>query len=402
MIGKDFPGRGKVAIVRTTPETVLDDYSRLMRLAGCDAALPKEKETILKPNISWQTWYPASSSTPWQIEGVIRTLQQAGYSSLIAAQNRTPLVDAYIGERNNKHKDIIDAYGVRNVHLYEPLVQWVRYQPKTPMLVLDKIFPEGILLPELFMGRNMVHLPTVKTHVLTTITGAMKNALGGLLHEQGYRTHALIHEALVDLLAIQKEIHAGLFAVMDGTFAGDGAGPRAMRWHEKGIILASADQVAIDAISAKLQGFDPMSIPFISMAHEMGLGVGDPRDIEVLGEDISGENWGFVQEETLASRTQKAFYFGPLKPLEGLLGSSPFVHASTFASKLYYDVYWYPLIGRERTQDALKTPWGRRFQSYGDGRVVMPGPEPHRAVRAAGLAAALIVLAGLLFRRRRD
>ncbi len=105
---------------------------------------------------------------------------------------------------------------------------------------------------------NIVHLPTVKTHVFTTITGAMKNAFGGLLHRNRHWTHAVIHETLVDLLMIQQEIHPGLFAVMDGTFAGDGPGPRAMRWHEKDILLASADQVAIDAVSAKLQGFDPM------------------------------------------------------------------------------------------------------------------------------------------------
>ena len=39
----------------------------------------------------------------------------------------------------------------------------------------------------------------------------------------------MIHETLVDLLMIQKKIHRGVFAVMDGTFAGDGPGPRCMR-----------------------------------------------------------------------------------------------------------------------------------------------------------------------------
>ena len=123
----------------------------------------------------------------------------------------------------------------------------------------------------------------MKTHVFTTITGAMKNAFGGLLHRNRHWTHTVIHETLVDLLTIQQEIHPGIFAVMDGTFAGDGPGPRAMRWHEKEILLASADQVAIDAVSARLQGFDPMEIPFIGLAHEKGLGIGDPKQIEIVG-----------------------------------------------------------------------------------------------------------------------
>jgi len=85
----------------------------------------------------------------------------------------------------------------------------------------------------------------------------MKNAFGGLLSDRRHWTHAVIHETVVDLLAIQQEIHSGLFAVMDGTFVGDGPGPRAMWVAQKDLILASADQVAIDAVSAYLQGFEP-------------------------------------------------------------------------------------------------------------------------------------------------
>ena len=77
------------------------------------------------------------------------------------------------------------------------------------MLALHEIFPDGIEIPETFAGKNIVHLPTMKTHVFTTMTGAMKNAFGGLLHRKRHWTHSVIHETLVDLLAIQKEIHPG-------------------------------------------------------------------------------------------------------------------------------------------------------------------------------------------------
>jgi hypothetical protein len=202
----------------------------------------------------------------------------------------------------------------------------------------------------------------------------------------------------VDLLTIQQEIHPGIFALMDGTFAGDGPGPRAMRWHEKNILLASADQVAIDAISAKLQGFDPLSIPFIRIAHEMGLGVGDPREIEIVGYDINQERpWHFLQEDTFASRGQKLIYHGPLKPLEKPLLQSPIVPWSYFASNFYHNVYWYPFVGRKRVQEALQTPWGRLFESYGDGKVVMPGMEPRTIIQAGAAltGAAALIGAGL-------
>ena len=127
MIDQSFPGKGQVAVLHTQPETVLDDYRRLLELANYRAALPQDRETLVKINISWQQWYPACSTAPWQLEGVVRTLLEDGYRNLIAAHNRTVVVDAYVGERNNKHKLVTDKYGLRNVHLYEPEVEWVHY-----------------------------------------------------------------------------------------------------------------------------------------------------------------------------------------------------------------------------------------------------------------------------------
>ena len=78
---------------------------------------------------------------------------------------------------------------------------WVHYKPKARMRVLDRIFPEGIHIPDYFFGKNIVHLPTTKCHIYTTTTGAMKNAFGGLLNTRRHYTHSWIHETLVDLLA---------------------------------------------------------------------------------------------------------------------------------------------------------------------------------------------------------
>jgi uncharacterized protein (DUF362 family) len=391
----DFSGKGLVAVLKTRPESVLEDTERVMRMAHVDSALPRGVRTGLKINISWQTWYPACSSAPWQIEGAIRTLRHLGYEDLVGVHNDTVVVDTRDGEVNNKHRFVTDQYGVPCIYLYEQKFEWAEYRPRRPFLVLDKVYPKGVFIPRELIGLNMVHLPTVKTHVFTTITGAMKNAFGGLLHRNRHWTHAVIHDTLVDLLMIQQEIHPGLFALMDGTFAGDGPGPRAMRWHQKDILLASADQVAIDAVSARLQGFDPMKIRFLRRAHELGLGVGDPSQIEIVGHDIEQEPaWGFVQEDTFASRGQKLIYHGPLKPLEKPLLQSPLVPWSYFASNFYHNVYWYPFIGRKRVAAALKTPWGKLFRSYGNGQVVMPGMQPKTVLQAL---AALVALAILLY-----
>jgi uncharacterized protein (DUF362 family) len=372
----------RVAVLRTSPETVLDDYGRLMRSIGYADLLDRAKDVLLKINISWHHWYPACSTTPWQLDGVIRTLLEDGFARdrIISTHNRTVVVSDVDGEKGNNLIQVDEQlHGIGKIRLYSPEVKWVVYRTKRPFRVLDRIFPDGVRIPETLIGRNIIHLPTVKTHVFTTITGAMKNAFGGLLSERRHWTHGVIHETLVDLLQIQKEIHPGLLAVMDGTFAGEGPGPRAMIPHVKNIILASADQVAIDAISAKLQGFDPLKLDFIRLAHESGLGVGDPRDIEVVGDDISGENWHFVQTDTFASKGQKTIYHGWLKPLEGILLRSPLVPWSFIASRAYHDLFWMNLVGKKRIQEAKKTGWGKLFDAYGSVRTIPGSAEFRRA-----------------------
>ena len=93
----NYPGKGKVAVLKTSPTTVLDDIERLMKLAEFETALSKDVRTGLKINISWQTWYPACSSTPWQLEGVIRTLQRNGYTDLVGVHNDTVVVNTADG-----------------------------------------------------------------------------------------------------------------------------------------------------------------------------------------------------------------------------------------------------------------------------------------------------------------
>jgi uncharacterized protein (DUF362 family) len=259
---------------------------------------------------------------------------------------------------------VVDKHGLRNLHLYED-PEWITYEPKAKMHVLDEVFPAGIRIPKRMIGENIIHLPTLKTHVFTTMTGAMKNAFGGLLNNRRHWTHSVIHETLVDLLRIQQEIHTGIFAVMDGTIAGDGPGPRAMRPHVKNVLLASSDQVAIDAVAARMMGFDPMSIDFIRIAHEEGLGVGNPMDIIVEGLDVSAINFGFSgDEDTFASWGQKQIYWGKLHRFEKFLLRTPLVPWSYWASNVYHNYYWYPLFGKRRIGKMMDTEWGQLFKSY--------------------------------------
>ncbi|MFH1403327.1 MAG: DUF362 domain-containing protein [Candidatus Altiarchaeota archaeon] len=352
----------KVVVLKTSPKTVLDDYARLMDMAGYQKSLPKDKETLIKLNLSWSLYFPSCSTEPWQLEGVLRKMVEDGYDRIIPVENRTVVTDPWKGAELNKWLPILDKYGQKFTPLTE--VEWMQYEPKAEMTAMYDIFPEGFTIPAFFPGKSVLHLPTQKTHGHTTITGAMKNAFGGLLTKKRHHSHRLIHEVLVDLLAIQKEIHTGIFAVTDGTVVGDGAGPRAMIPRIENYILASEDQVAIDAVSARMMGYDPLKIHFIKMAHDRGLGVGDLGQIDVVGEDISDVCYKCHTEKSLIVWGDQLFRKGVLSFLEPLMFHTPLFWFCIQASSVYHDQIWYPTVGKGRIREFMKTDWGRLFQTY--------------------------------------
>jgi len=367
--------RARVAILYTQPETVLDDYWRLFDLAAGADALQPDTTTILKDNISWHFPMPGANTTPWQLEGTILALRQAGFSDLVCVQNQTVVTDAFKGEDLNGYVPIFEGHGIPVLYNFRAEdMAWVPYRPKAQMLALDHIYPKGIYLPDYFFGKNIVHLPTVKTHMYTTTTGAMKNAFGGLLTKYRHYTHSWIHETLVDLLAIQKEIHPGILAIMDGTTAGNGPGPRLMEPVVKNVILASADQVAIDAVAAWLMGFEPLEVDYIRLAHERGLGVGDVREIELVGDDVRGGRWGF--EVGYCSHTFLAWlaWYGPTKVLQKLVLRTPLVAIPTLIGEVEQDYLYWPLkYRRVAARWRESTAWGRLFQEYQRQGLLTPG-----------------------------
>jgi uncharacterized protein (DUF362 family) len=358
----------RVAVVFTDPGRVIDDYKRVMELAGWREHLKGERDLLLKLNLSWTKYFPSCSSQPWQVEGVVKTLLEGGYDTgkILPVENKTVVTNPEKGARNNRWIPVLEKYGLK----FQPLtkVDWMVYKFKSKLLKLNDIFPEGIEIPSIYPGKDILHLPTVKTHGHSITTGAIKNAFGGLLKEVRHYAHKYIHEVMVDLLLMQRELHPNVFAVMDGTVAGDGAGPRTMIPKVKNVILASADSVAIDSVAAKMMGFDPMEIPYLRMATEMGLGEGRIDRIELVGDDISSVNFHFKTKRSLVIWGDQMLRLGALRWLEKIALHSPLVVWAPFASNVYHDRFWYPIVGKKRIREFSQTPWGKLFEQYSDSR----------------------------------
>lgn len=358
----------KVAVKITKPETILDDYQTVCDLAGLKHSLDPSKPTILKDNITWHNIFPGVNTTPWQLEGSIQALKNNGFNDLVGVHNHTVVTIAEKGEEDLKFKPIYQKHKIPILYNFRPRdMQWIDFKPKFKTLALHKIFPEGIKIPDFFVGKNIVHMPTIKTHSYTTYTGALKNAFGGLLNYKRHYTHTWIHETLVDLLAIGKEIHTGMFATMDGTTAGSGPGPRTVIPVDKNIILASADQVAIDTVAATVMGFDWRKLPCISLSHELGLGIGDPAQIEIVGDtNALKEKWNFDVGVNLATGVGRLFWHDtPLKHLQKIFFHTPLVNLFIFASEFYHDQVWYRIKGKKVVKKwQSQSEWGKLFLQY--------------------------------------
>ena len=356
--GTDQIYESEVGVLKTVPDTVINDYAKLMRSLNYEKFLPKNKKTIIKLNLSWTLYFPACSTQPWQLEGVLKTLLEDGYEDIVAVENKTVVTNPIKGAQNNKWELILKKYGIEYIPLNTE--EWIEYKPKNKILVLDKIF-DPIEIPKIFLGNNVIQMPTLKTHGHTQMTGAMKNAFGGLLKEARHHCHKHIHEVLVDLLTIQKEILSGLFAVMDGTIYGDGAGPRTMFPKIANLLLASGDMVSIDAIASKIMGFDPFKIKKLSLAHEMGLGNADLQKIDIIGFKPDNVNLHCQTARSLV------IYFDQLLrkgKFEKLLFKTWFFNFCILGSELYHDWFWYPFIGKRRVKEFSKTSWGKLFDKY--------------------------------------
>lgn len=160
----------KVAPLKISIGTAIGDYNPLVHLADCENFLPKTDIKLNPP--SWSLYYHGYSTPPWPLDGVFKTLR-------------------------------VDSY-------------------KSEMLAIYDIVDENII-PKIFVKSNIYHLSTVMTHSHTTTTGAMKEVFGSINPKYRHNAHKKIHDILVDLLAIQKEIYKGIFAVMVGYICGDGA-----------------------------------------------------------------------------------------------------------------------------------------------------------------------------------
>lgn len=131
----------------------------------------------------------------------------------------------------------------------------------------------------------LINIPKIKTHGLTTFTGAIKNMYGVVPGSTKVEYHKKAPKPS-DFARLVVDIYAlawpGLH-IVDGVVGMEGSGPSAGDPRDLGMILAGVDGVAMDSLICHILGREPLKIPTTRIAKEQGLGETDITKITVLG-----------------------------------------------------------------------------------------------------------------------
>jgi len=214
---------------------------------------------------------------PVFVEAVLDLLKETG--AAITVGDDIPASDED-GFRISGYRAMCERAGVKLVNLKQSGFVRVRCNGHR----LETIF----LAKAVADADVVINLPKLKTHSLTLFTGGVKNLYGTIPSGLRTRFHGEYPrlddfcQVLVDIFATAKP----MLTIMDGIVAMEGEGPAGGKPRNLGLILASQDAVALDAAAGRIIGLDPTEVLTTRIAHERGLGVGDLRNIEVVGERI--------------------------------------------------------------------------------------------------------------------
>jgi uncharacterized protein (DUF362 family) len=146
-------------------------------------------------------------------------------------------------------------------------------------------------------------VPMMKTHVLATVTLAMKNLIGLYPGTEYYSVRSWLHDRAAEagsqgvayeVIDMNNAVRTGL-SVIDASTAMEGNGPAGGPLVDMGLIIAGTSPLAADMVGATLMGFELNEIPAIMLAHKTGKLPGTLEDIEIRGLKIDQCKRQFVK-----------------------------------------------------------------------------------------------------------
>ncbi len=335
--------RPVVALLRTRPETIDEDYSRLVALAQLNTA-PSLENALVAMEARRRTWFPGLVCPPWQVSGVLNSLRPsegtaASGGLLVPVSDSGPLAKKSgqkWGWEETLSRLSTEVAG-------DTLIDAVPYRPISLLPALEGVWDDGVKISPHFRGKDLVMLSSMGLE-----SGGQLNAnmelLSSLLVGQR-KTKARIPEAevLSELVGLAKEVFSSISVVTDATVwsLARRGGTRVPL--VRNLLVAGNDLVAVDSVLAKLAGLNPSNLPWLALSESRGLGVADLSKINIVGEPECMNLDFRIPEDTFASGNK-------------LFGVSP-------------GALWSRMIGRNSVvnQSPADSAWTRLFKDYQSG-----------------------------------
>jgi uncharacterized protein (DUF362 family)/Pyruvate/2-oxoacid:ferredoxin oxidoreductase delta subunit len=208
---------------------------------------------------------------------VVRLLLESGCDITVGDDIHSKNQDGFL---ISGYRKVCAELGVRLLNLREQGFREVECKGE----ILKKAFISPVVLD----ADYIINLPKLKNHSFTAYTGAIKNMYGVIPHglrcsyHRQFFKNEIFSQMLVDIFSCARP-HLN---IMDAIVAMEGEGPSAGKPRNVGLILASADAVALDAVAVRIIGLDPTQILTVAYAAERGFGTAEVENIEILGERI--------------------------------------------------------------------------------------------------------------------
>ena len=260
---------------------------------------PKPR-AFIKPNLVQATRYSEHAYThPELLRAIFRALKESGAAERILFEDCGLMVPMRYAYRKSGYARLCHEEGVRFLNLSEAVHD-------ATIKVQHGQIHEELPIPSILIQEGIrVFVPKLKIHAQTDISGAAKLLIGLIkrsLRLEGH--HYDLDRKIVDVL----EAYPPDLVIIDGiTLGRNGAG--CPDPYPLGLLIASRNAVAADAVAAHLLGFDPAKITHLRLAAERGLGPCDLAEIEIIGEDIKPLPSGSFTEPDINSLNPYIRYF---------------------------------------------------------------------------------------------
>ncbi len=321
-----------------------------MELARWREFVPRGVDLALKPNLGWDLFLPGATTSPWVVEGVVRTLRD-WVGGIHLVESDQVVVDVERALHRSGMDRVCREHGLTWVNMSGGTM-------RTVPLPRGRVLKE-LQVPEILLRMPLVTVPVMKTHNKTVITGAIKNQWGCLpMFRHNY--HLVLDAALADINTVVRPC----FAVMDATVCLEGNSPKSGIPRVVDRVLASGDFVALDAVAAKVMGFDPTRVGHIAECARAGLGVAELGRIVTVGDDDLSLDLRFIPaRHNVVSWLELVLRRRPA--LRRLFFDTPLFSLCCHATVAYYAAWYHVLgIGRGRRDRILNaTAYGAQWRA---------------------------------------